>query len=82
MQKSFGVSHKNNNKKTFRINFWLSGFEKQEASQKTRAKANEGKKMANNKNGKKNESGNFSDFKMETTQLDGVVDASKLTMQD
>lgn len=38
--------------------------------------------MANNKNGKKNESGNFSDFKMETTQLDGVVDASKLTMQD
>lgn len=45
MQKSFGVSHKNNNnKKTFRINFWLSGFEKQEASQKTRAKANEGKK--------------------------------------
>lgn len=36
MQKSFGVSHKknNNNKKTFRINFWLSGFEKQEASQK------------------------------------------------
>lgn len=41
-----------------------------------------GKKMANNKNGKKNGSGNFSDFKMETTQLDGVVDASKLTMQD
>lgn len=40
--------------------------------------------MANNKNGKKkkNESGNFSDSKMETTQLDGVVDASKLTMQD
>lgn len=41
-----------------------------------------GKKWQITKMEKKNESGNFSDFKMETTQLDGVVDASKLTMQD